>query len=69
MVFAAALFEDECFADEIAPRRPLENFTDQATATLDQAKPTFYRDLPGFSRLLLPAWGDGHIALMVGAIA
>jgi hypothetical protein len=58
------------FSDELKDQPPLEEFTAQALATVDTRKPTFFRSSGGgYSRLLLPAWGDGHIAMLVGAVS
>jgi hypothetical protein len=64
------------FADEIEPRTPLEFVRAQLSVTLEVARPTYYKRDPGaaaatrgYSRLLLPMWGDGHISLVLGAIA
>ena len=70
--YGAAL--DGAFADEIEPRPPLESFTDQCRATVAQRAPTFYRPppsgaaRPAYGRLILPAWGDGHVSLLLGAV-
>ena len=39
-------------------------FTAQASATVESAEPTYYHD--GVARLLLPMWGDGHVAMLLG---
>jgi len=67
------------FADEIAPRDPLEYLRAQCSATIECGQPTYYRHiaaakagqhaLPGYTRLLLPMWGEGHIAVLLGALA
>jgi len=54
------------FADEIEAKGPLAYFIAQASATVEAAEPTYYRD--GFARLLLPMWGDGHVAMLLGTI-
>lgn len=60
------------FSDETEPRRPLEEFTEQCHATVARKSPTYYRSSASggspYSRLLLPAWGDGHIMMLLGAI-
>jgi hypothetical protein len=58
------------FADEIAPRAPLDYLLSQCSATVEGRAPTYYRDAqpPGYARLLLPLWGDGHISALLGAI-
>jgi hypothetical protein len=45
----------------------------QASATVEARAPTYYRCgslglSPGFTRLLLPMWGDGRISLLLGAV-
>jgi hypothetical protein len=65
------------FADELALREPLNYFLAQASATVEVAAPTFYSSSPprpkrtrrgGYSRILLPAWGNGRVDLLLGAI-
>jgi len=55
------------FVDEIAAKAPLDFFTAQASATVESAEPTYYHDR--VARLLLPMWGDGHVAMLLGIIA
>jgi hypothetical protein len=59
------------FADEIVPNAPLDFFLSQCSATLEARAPTYYRAsaAPGYSRLILPLWGDGHINGLLGAVA
>ena len=66
------------FADEIAPHNPLDYLRSQSSATIERGAPTYYRHgaaaglgvsaSPGYARLLLPMWGEGHIAALLGAI-
>ena len=35
--------------------------------TVESAEPTYYHD--GVARLLLPMWGDGHVAMLLRIIA
>ncbi len=63
------------FADEIEPKTPFEFVRAQASVTLECAAPTYFKrdegaasSGRGYSRLLLPMWGDGHISLVLGAI-
>lgn len=60
------------FTDEVAPTSPFQFLTAQASATAEAAQPTFYRHAaagePAFSRVLLPAWGNGRVDLLLGAI-
>ncbi len=64
---------DGQLADEVEPKSPLEYFSSQASATLEARAPTFYRagieprPASGYSRIVLPLWGDGEIRnLLVG---
>ena len=54
------------FVDEIEAKGPLEYFVAQASATAEAAEPTYYHD--GFARLLLPMWGGGHVAMLLGTV-
>ena len=54
------------FVDEIEAKGPLAYFMAQASATVEAAEPTYYHD--GFARLLLPMWGGGHVAMLLGTI-
>lgn len=65
------------FADELDLREPLNYFLAQASATVEAAAPTSYSSSPprpnktcrgGYSRILLPAWGNGRVDLLLGAI-
>ncbi len=62
------------FADEIRPIEPLNYFIAQASATIEAGAPTLYSAVRkasrgrGYSRILLPAWGDGRVALLLGAV-
>ena len=55
------------FIDEVALADGLKFLRAQASATVEARAPTFYR-AAGFSRLLLPMWGDGHISMLLGAL-
>jgi hypothetical protein len=55
------------FIDEVALSDRLQYLRAQASATVEARAPTFYRGA-GFSRLLLPMWGDGHIGMLLGAL-
>lgn len=58
------------FSDELKEQAPIEGFTAQALATVATRKPTFFRSpTGGSSRLLLPAWGDGHVAMLIGGVS
>ncbi len=59
------------FSDEIQSRPPLEQLTEQCSATVSLRSPTYFRSAEengGYARLLLPSWGDGHVALLLGAV-
>ncbi len=64
------------FADEIEICRPFEFFLAQASVTVEACGPTFYRRGStggsergiGYVRLLLPAWGNGRIDMLIGAV-
>lgn len=62
------------FLDEIEFREPLRYLQSQSSATVESRAPTYYHDRATgpdgeYSRLLLPMWGDGHIGMLLGAIA
>lgn len=59
------------FADEIESRPPLQFFNAQCGVTVEAGGPTYFRQTGprGFARLLLPLWGDGHVSLLLGAVA
>ena len=60
------------FLDELEARDPLRYLNSQSSATVESHAPTYYRSLEagrrGYSRLLLPMWGDGHIGMLLGAV-
>ena len=64
------------FADEVVVRRPFEFFIAQASVTVEARSPTFYRHAPtkgkegdsGYSRLLVPTWGNGRIDMLICAV-
>jgi hypothetical protein len=55
------------FIDEVALGGRLQYLRAQASATVEARAPTFYRGA-GFSRILLPMWGDGHIGMLLGTV-
>jgi hypothetical protein len=68
---------DGAFLDEIEVRPPLQFLLSQCSAAVESRRPTFYRHAAeaagspaahGYSRLLLPLWGDSGIGLL-GAFA
>ena len=64
------------FADAVEARAPLRFLIAQASATVEAKVPTFFADgveaaggrRSGYSRLLLPMWGNGRIGMLLGAI-
>jgi hypothetical protein len=60
------------FADETPPATPFEFLIAQCAATVEAGESTLYRHEPaqgrGYSRLILPMWGDGRIGMLLGAI-
>lgn len=61
------------FIDEIDLPTPLEFLRAQADATVEGMAPTIYSHRPTiaerpYARLLLPAWGEGQIKLLLGAV-
>lgn len=66
------------FPDEIEIRHPLQFVISQCSATVESAQPTYYERAaggrgspaqPGYSRLILPLWGDGRVGMLLGAFA
>ena len=57
------------FSDEIAARVPFDEFTPQARITVESRAPSYFEGPSAYSRLLLPLWGDGHVAMLLGGIA
>lgn len=58
------------FIDEVALPKPLEYLRAQACAAVEGLAPAYYRhdSDPSYARLLLPAWGEGQVRLLLGAI-
>ena len=63
------------FLDETKLEWPLEFLRAQCSATAECAEPTWFRlqeDRPAgdrsYSRLLLPMWGDGRLAMILGCV-
>jgi hypothetical protein len=54
------------FLDETDPHAPFDMLRAQCSATVEARAPTYYEN--GFSRLLLPMWGDGRIGMLLGVI-
>lgn len=55
------------FIHESVLSGPLADLRTQASATVAARAPTFHRGA-GFTRILLPMWGDGRIGMLLGAI-
>ena len=62
------------FIDEVELPPPLDLLRSQCSATVETARPTVYRHAPcagsesAYSRLLLPAWGEGQVRMLLGAV-
>ena len=67
------------FSDEIDLHPPIDDLTSQCRATVERRSATYFRHSPagkpqpevgpGYSRLILPLWGNGHIEMLLGAVA
>jgi len=51
------------FADEVDDQGPLAYLRAQASATVEAAQPTYFKN--GCSRLVLPFWGNGYISTLL----
>jgi hypothetical protein len=63
------------FADEIEPRPPFDYLIAQASATVEAGAPTLYSSSAprkgsrgGYMRIMLPAWGNGRVDLLLSVI-
>ncbi len=66
------------FTDEIDLHSPIDDLTAQCRATVERRAPTYVRyELAtesrskgsiGYSRLILPLWGNGRIEMLIGAV-
>ncbi len=56
------------FIDELNLRAPFGYLRAQCSATVEARAPTHHADAAGYSRILLPMWGDGHIGMLLGAV-
>lgn len=62
------------FIDEVDLPPGLDLLRSQASATVECGRPTIYRHTPRtgsdvpYSRLLAPAWGEGQIRVLLGAV-
>jgi hypothetical protein len=59
------------FLDEIDAAAPLQFLVSQCCATVESRAPTYYRNdgAEGYSRLVLPLWGDSRIGMLLVAYA
>ncbi len=67
------------FLDELDVRHPLQFLVSQCSATVESHEPSYYQHAAasgagsgatqGYSRLVLPLWGDGRIGMLLGAFA
>jgi hypothetical protein len=57
------------FLDEIDVAAPLQFLLSQCSATVESRAPTYYGDngAGGYSRLVLPLWGDGRVGMLLVA--
>jgi hypothetical protein len=55
------------FWDDLKRRAPFDFLESRAEATVECAKPTYYRT-GDHSRILPPMWGDGRIGMLPGAV-
>jgi hypothetical protein len=54
------------FLDELNLRAPFGYLRAQCSAAVEARMPTYFAD--GYSRILLPMWGDGRIGMLLGAV-
>jgi hypothetical protein len=60
------------FTDEVDLHAPLDQLTEQCRATVKRGAPTWFRPARaegGYSRLIVPLWGNGHIEMLIAAIS
>jgi hypothetical protein len=59
------------FTDEVDLRPPMDELTEQCRATIERRAPTYFRHATaegvGYSRLVLPLWGNGRIEMLIVA--
>jgi hypothetical protein len=57
------------FLDEIDVAAPLQFLLSQCSAAVESRAPTYYGDngAGGYSRLVLPLWGDGRVGMLLVA--
>jgi hypothetical protein len=60
------------FTDEVDLHPPIDQLTEQCRATVERRAPTFFQHAAeggtGYSRLVLPLWGGGHVEMLIGAV-
>lgn len=59
------------FADETDLASPLDYLRAQCATTIECRAPTLHRQAgdQAYERLILPLWGEGHISMLLGAVA
>jgi hypothetical protein len=59
------------FLDEIEAAAPLQFLQSQCSAAVEGRAPTYYRNDggTGYSRLVLPLWGEGRVGMLLIAYA
>lgn len=63
------------FIDEVSLPHPFELLRAQCSATVEEQRPSVYHHADpasvseNYERLLLPAWGEGQVRMLLGAIA
>ena len=59
------------FLDEIDAAAPLQFLVSQCSATVESRAPNYHRNdgAEGYSRRVLPLWGDGRIGMLLVAYA
>jgi hypothetical protein len=69
------------FTDEVDLHAPANELTQQCRATVERRAPTYFRQEPetlagapsspgakGYSRLVLPLWGNGRVEMLIAAV-
>jgi hypothetical protein len=63
------------FVDHLDLHKPFDYLLSQSSAAVEGQLATFYScssaegDSAGYSRILLPTWGNGQVSLLLGAIS
>ena len=58
------------FSDELDLHPPLDRITGQCQAAVKRRAPTYFHHAApggGYSRLILPLWGNGYVEMLIGA--